>query len=423
MLALAVIAAWLVVLAAGFDVVISSRLNRQVDDTVRVRAQAASATVGVRAGRVVAAGESSTDGVLDSSIWVYAGDRAVERPRLASSLLAVADSLDRTRTRLVDRAGYRFYILPVHADGRLAGSVIAAVDLTPYDRTRTTAWVGSIVVSVLLLAGAYPVLRFATGRALRPVAGMTRQAAVWSVTAPGQRFGEDQQYVELSSLAGTLDELLDRLAAVLRHERHLSAELSHELRTPLARVVAQLDLLIENARPDQVSDLAAVAENCTTMDRIIETLLAAARSELTPRAGRCDVAAVFRSLSSGPGRGLVSWTPTELGVGVDFEIVVRILTPVIDNARRFARSTVTLTAERAGAGVAVLVSNDGPRLPAALTERVFEPGFRTDAGSDDHAGAGLGLALARRLARAADGDLEVDTDALHMTFRLVLPAG
>ena len=70
----------------------------------------------------------------------------------------------------------------------------------------------------------------------------------------------------------------------------------------------------------------------------------------------------------------------------------------------------------------IRVTNDGPLLPPQLSELVFEPGS-TVAAADGHRGAGLGLALARRLARAADGDLFVDTDAPTTTFVLTLPPG
>jgi signal transduction histidine kinase len=112
---------------------------------------------------------------------------------------------------------------------------------------------------------------------------------------------------------------------------------------------------------------------------------------------------------------------TELTVGVDSDLVTRILAPLIDNARRYAQAEVRLEAFRSGADVAIHVSNDGPRLPDELADQVFEPGFTVS--SDEHVGAGLGLALARRLARAADGDLAVGTEAPVTTFVLTLPAG
>jgi signal transduction histidine kinase len=423
LLGFAVIAGWLVVLATGFDLVLVSRLDHQVNDVLHVRAQAASATVSISGGKLVGVRESATDSELDSSVWVYAADHAIARPGLSPRLQRAADRLARSgRPAYAEDGGDRFYVLPVRVGDRRVGSVVVAVDLDPYQRTRDTAILGTVVIGVLLLAGAYSVLRFATGRALRPVGDMTRQAAEWSVHSPTERFGVEQHYAELSSLAGTLDELLDRLAAVLRHERHFSAELSHELRTPLARVTAQVELMRDDARPDQRDELLAIRENCAAMDRIIDTLLAAARSELNAKVGRCDLGPLLQQFASAdePGPDVMA-APTSLVAGVDAEVITRILTPIIDNARRYANSTIRLSAHRVGTAVAVDVANDGPMIPASLSETVFEPGFRER--SDGHDGAGLGLALARRLARSADGDVTLDTSTGETTFRLILPAG
>lgn len=421
-LALGVIAAWLVVLAACFDLVLLTRLDNQIDDALRVRAQAASATIVAADGRITAIRESTTDGALDSSIWVFSGGRVLERPGVTPAVRRVAATLVTRPRGYVEGADHRFYVLPVERSGTRIGTILASRDLDPLEDTRNTVILGSALVVVLLLAGAYPALRYATGRALQPVDRMTRQAADWSVTAPGQRFGDGQRYDELSSLARTLDELLDRLAAVLRHERHLSAELSHELRTPLARVTAQVDLVRAGARPDQLAELDAIRDDCAAMDSTIEALLAAARSELTGTVGRCELGAVFALLSSESGDERLGYEPTDLAVGVEGEAVTRMLSPLVQNAGRYASSRITLSAERAGTDVHVLVANDGPRLAPALAERVFEPGFRAEPG-DGHGGAGLGLALARRLARSADGELDVDVDADLTTFRLRLPAG
>jgi signal transduction histidine kinase len=76
---------------------------------------------------------------------------------------------------------------------------------------------------------------------------MSAQASRWSERGAAERFGPASRPAELASLAASLDELLDRLAAVLRHEQQQSAELSHELRTPLARITAETDWL--TARP------------------------------------------------------------------------------------------------------------------------------------------------------------------------------
>jgi signal transduction histidine kinase len=251
---------------------------------------------------------------------------------------------------------------------------------------------------------------------------MTRQAADWSVTAPTQRFGTEQQYSEVSSLARTLDELLDRLSAVLRHERQLSAELSHELRTPLARVMAEVELMMASAEPAQRAGLESIRDNCVSMIGIIDTLLAAARTELVRTVGHAELDPVLKGFSSDAELPTVVAVDTDLSVGLEAALVTRILAPIVDNGRRFARTEVRLDAKRADADVAIRIANDGVPVPAELAERIFEPGFSASPDSE-HVGAGLGLALARRLARAADGDLTLDPTAPATTFVLTLPAG
>lgn len=422
-LALLVIAAWLIVLVVGLFIVLVSRLDRQVEDGLRVRAQAASATVVISNGAVVGVRESATDNKLDSSIWVFRGATAVARPPAPAAVQRAAEALAESRPHFVDHYGRRFYVLPVTAQGRRIGSIVAADDLDPYERTRDTAFIGIAVVAVLLLLGAYPVLLFATGRALRPVDKMTSQAAEWSVAAPNERFGGDQRYVELDSLARSLDGLLGRLAAVLRHERHLSAELSHELRTPLARIAAQIELMMETADDDQQRDLREIRANCAAVDNIVDTLMAAARSELTGVVGRSAVAEVLHAFADPDGHPRVVVDSEPVSAGVDGDLVTRMLAPVVDNARRFAVIDVALTARRRGSLVEITMTNDGPPLAPDLVERVFEPGFTTHDGASTgaHDGAGLGLALARRLARSADGDLVADPTAPSTTFRLTLP--
>jgi signal transduction histidine kinase len=107
--------------------------------------------------------------------------------------------------------------------------------------------------------------------------------------------------------------------------------------------------------------------------------------------------------------------------------VERIVAPLLDNARHHARSRVVVGAARAGGRVQVRVADDGPGVDAAERDAVFEPGVR-GARANGHGGAGLGLALSRRLARAAGGDVRVDAAAERSpgshgaTFVVDLPA-
>jgi signal transduction histidine kinase len=114
--------------------------------------------------------------------------------------------------------------------------------------------------------------------------------------------------------------------------------------------------------------------------------------------------------------------PAELMAGVDAPVLDRLLGPVLDNAARYAAHRVSVTG-RGGAGEVLLtIADDGPGVPPDSASRVFEPGWRGDP-ADGHDGAGLGLALAVRLAAAARGSLTVRPDGPGATFDVRLPAG
>ena len=113
--------------------------------------------------------------------------------------------------------------------------------------------------------------------------------------------------------------------------------------------------------------------------------------------------------------------PGALRVGVDADLAERILQPVVENACRYGRTHVTLTVTRCGAHVVYTVEDDGPGVAPAERESIFKPGARGSA-ADDSPGAGLGLALARRLARSVAGDIEpVTSDGLGARFEIALP--
>jgi two-component system, OmpR family, sensor kinase len=98
---------------------------------------------------------------------------------------------------------------------------------------------------------------------------------------------------------------------------------------------------------------------------------------------------------------------TELTLSINAELAERVLQPVLENACRYAGSRIRVSAYRDGPTIAYLIEDDGPGVAAAELETIFEPGARGLAAqtANGHSGAGLGLALARRLARTASGDV------------------
>jgi signal transduction histidine kinase len=416
------------VLVLGFNLILSSTLHSDVEN--RLRAQAAAAATTVRPTPTgLTVHESANDAAIDARIWIFAGRRAVERP--------VADpAVDRAAAALaghqrgfasVAEPASELYALPITHRGRQVGTVVAAESLSAVDRTSDVALLASLVLGALILLAVYGVTWVTIGRALEPVTRMTRAAAAWSESELDRRFGPEPRPDELGQLAATFDDLLDRLAASLRHEQRLSAELSHELRTPLARIAAQTELLQrrERSADDRAAALEVIGRSAEQMRGILDTLMAAARTEAATARGRSALAPIMSALEDDwreplAARGVtldVRPLPGTLHVGVDAEVVERVLVPLIDNAARYARSSVTIDAGRDAGRVSIRVRDDGPGVRPGAEEVIFEPGHRDAA--NGHAGAGLGLALARRLARAGGGDVTATGGA---AFEIDLPS-
>jgi signal transduction histidine kinase len=263
---------------------------------------------------------------------------------------------------------------------------------------------------------------------------MTRQAADWSEHDLDRRFSPGEPRDELTQLASTLDGLLDRLGASLRHEQRLSAEISHELRTPLANIVAEAQYALRHGRQSDESraTLEHILQSARQLGRTLDTLMAAARAQLDPRqatsdAHACAQAAIAALDGHGPRlEGAVRAPERPVRLGVEPELVARILAPLVENAARHARSSVQIAIEPDGEMVALMVDDDGPGVPDESREEIFEPGHRGGSSALATApvsdGAGLGLALCRRLARTAGGDVHAEGSDAGGRFVVRLPA-
>lgn len=386
-----------------FAFLLERRLDTEAENALRGRAQAAAATVSVRSDGSLEVADIVGDSALDTGIWIYQEHTAVERAVGGSALQASADSLAGTANKLLTRqdVSTEFVSVAVRQNGRQVGTVVAAISLEPYDRSSQVTVGGAISLSTALVLLVYLVARFVAARALQPVAEMTRQAGEWSAGDTSLRFGAGARPGELEDLAGNLDALLDRLSAVLRREQQLSAEISHELRTPLAGIIAESDLFAARPRTIRQAQTAmqTVGDGARRMERILDTLLTAARSEATGAAGRCDPVAVAQETAMP-----VEVVGTVPFVGADEEVLERVLAPLLENAHRYAATAIRIRVSADAQAVHIEVLDDGPGVPEGSEEDVFTPGRRLNP-VDGHNGAGLGLALARRLVRTSGGDL------------------
>ncbi|MEU3713701.1 sensor histidine kinase [Streptomyces catenulae] len=436
--ALTCAASVMVLLTVVCNLVVRHHLQRQADDELRTRVTAVAATVDTRRTPVRVL-ETADDAPLDTNVWIYAGPRLLEHPAAAPAGSPLGHAAARLaahgdRRCAVHGAGapVRLCAAPVGAPaapGRPVAAVVAALDLGPYRASAATLLWASLALDGVVLAGAYVLTWLAVGRALRPVTEMTDQATRWSAVASPHRLAGAGRPAELTRLGASLDELLDRIRAVLRHEQQLTRELSHELRTPLARITAELDWW--RARPRSAAETATVHTHLTdaadAMRAICDTLLDDARATARTTPGTGDAVATLRRLAdrlTRPDGPAVTVTgPDTAATGVSGPLLERIVGPLVDNALRYARTAVGIRVGRADGTTTVEVTDDGPGVPPAFAAELFRPGSRADP-ADGHGGAGLGLPLARRLARAAGG--EVDHEAgtpSGARFVVTLPGG
>ena len=162
----------------AFNLLLDQRLTDSEIALAQGQATAEASALQVVDGQLVTP-ETPDEGVkIGSPVWVFAGKRPLETPRVAPSLDALARSLADGPERTVRvKEEIRLYALPVLHDGARVGTVVAGVPLEPYDETATIAFVGSIALAVLLLGAVTLLTRWILGKALLPVSRMTEDAA------------------------------------------------------------------------------------------------------------------------------------------------------------------------------------------------------------------------------------------------------
>jgi signal transduction histidine kinase len=423
----------LAALIAAFNLVLDARLRTDADNLLRERAATVLRGLGTVDGRLSVI-EAPDQGAIDAQTWIFAGQRTLEQPagadprnQQAARLLAATGSGFRT----VDATDTRLQAVPARQAGRLLGTVVVGASLAPYESTASSALLGSVVLGLLTLAAIAALSRWLISRALRPVAQMTAEAADWGEHDLSRRFYASEPHDELTSLASVFDGLLSRLAQSLRREQHLTAEVSHELRTPLAKILAEAELASGRDRSPQQyrASLELIGRYAQDLQRVLETLLASARAAVPGRRTASDAresaqraAAPLRETLAAQGKSIELVCPRPVKVAVEAGVVERILSPLLENAIRFARHRIVLDIRAADGEVAFEIRDDGPGIDHRDRERVFDAGFRgTGPHTETHVGAGLGLPLARRLARAAGGEVEARASNDGGSFAVRLP--
>ncbi len=424
-----VLAVGLAMLTLSLNLLLSHQLDRDLSSVLRERADVQLAAIAIQRGRLVSR-EAPNDETLDEQAWIYEGTRSVRRSAARASVQRAADRLAGASRSIAEAsvAGrVRLRAEPIFTDShaRRVGTVVVGVSLVPYEHTEHLALAATILLDCFLLTAGVLLARRAVGKALQPVAEMTRRAADWSVHDLDRRFDLGPPRDELTSLSATLDSLLARISSSLRHEQRFSAEMAHELRTPLSGVRGEAELALRGELPREVRGvLEQILRGTERMQSVIDTLLKSAPGNAPTAPGSASAWEAAKLAIDGVQpvgaqagvRLALAPAADELHVGVERDIVAQALLPLLDNAVRHARENVSLSLSRERGEIRFAVQDDGVGTGEIDANTLFEPGEST-VGS-----AGLGLALARRLARSCGGDVTVDLSASGGRFILRLPA-
>ncbi|KRC63287.1 hypothetical protein ASE12_00040 [Aeromicrobium sp. Root236] len=402
--------------------VLSALTNKNIEARLRDQLTAVSSTVKVGPDGSLTALETPDD-TIDDTTWIYAADGAlVEGPRVGQRLTATAESLAdvRKQTRL-DRHERSFLAGPVRRNGKVEAVVVVEAPLEPYESTRNLTLLGLLALALTVTGGSAAIAAWTVKRTLGPVESMAAQARDWSEHDLESRFDTTAADDEFGRLGRTLNVLLDRVAGALRSEQQLTSELAHELRTPLTAIRGEAELTIMASPGPAITErLDRVVALVDRMSITITSLLAIARNEARIETRTTAIALVNEVLDhrpDRPGLNVSSDGVEEVELSVPTELAVRALAPIVENAFTHARTSVEFLSVTHERSIDIMVSDDGVGIAADDLEAIFRSGQR----GTGSAGAGLGLALSRRVARTLGGDVNVTSPHGPTTFTLTLP--
>ncbi len=287
-------------------------------------------------------------------------------------------------------------------------------------------------LAVLLLTGGGWVLAQV---ALRPVQVIARTAENMTARQLDQRIPGTDADEEFAQLIVVINGMLERLERSFQQAVRFSADAAHELKTPLAILQGGLERALQAAEDGSVEQRTYTEwlEEVQRLKAIVRKLLLLAQADsgqLKLARSRVNMTEIVRAICEdlgilAPTAKLAVDVPSAVWVLGDVDLLNQVFQNLATNATKFndERAVVSMTLRSAGSRAEFSISNTGPGIPLADQGRIFERFYRGDKSRGRRVdGAGLGLSLAREIARAHGGDLVlVQSDAQLTTFALTLP--
>ncbi|HIM46836.1 MAG: Osmolarity sensor protein EnvZ [Alphaproteobacteria bacterium MarineAlpha10_Bin2] len=332
----------------------------------------------------------------------------------------VAPELSSSNTdRMLHHALSERLIIPFHIDSRRDDKNISiriglqegVLDiLTPRKRMFST----TIYIFVLWMVGTALVVTAIAIFFLRNQIQPIRRLA-----AAAEAFGKGRSDVEfkpagaseIRQAAAAFIDMRGRIARHIDQRTEMLAGVSHDLRTPLTRIKLQLAMLRETM-PEAGAEISDLESDIADMEKMIDEYLAFSRGQGAEAPEPVDLSALIGEVVDGARRNGAALT-LDAGEALTLPLrpnaIKRCLTNLVDNAVRYGEN-IDVTARRTGESVEVIVEDDGPGIPPESIDDVFKPFYRLDdSRNPNYAGAGLGLAIARDVARGHGGDIVLET--------------
>ncbi|MCL4545024.1 MAG: HAMP domain-containing histidine kinase [Chloroflexi bacterium] len=316
-------------------------------------------------------------------------------------------------------------LIPVRVPS-LAGAIIGVVQLsTPLadvDATLRNLLIFDAAGAMLGIAVAALSAPAVSQTALAPLQKITLAARAIAAGDLGQRAALRAGSDEIGELGTAFDHMADRVEATIATQRRFVADASHELRTPLAVLasgleVLQMDPMAGAERRDQL--IEQLRREAGRMGKLVQELLDLASFDrgITLERRTADVARILRDVADearllSPRHQIIDEAPSRLSAQVDPDRIRQLLLILADNSIHHTEvgGKVHLVAAVRGERLLLQVLDTGSGIPAELLPHVFDRFFRADkARARTEGRVGLGLAIARSIAEAHGGSIEIES--------------
>jgi heavy metal sensor kinase len=293
-----------------------------------------------------------------------------------------------------------------------------------------------VITMVLLIGLAAGVGWFMARRAVSGVEAVTRTAQEISGGTLDKRVPVKSRGDEIDQLAMTFNQMLGRVQALVAEIKEMSDNIAHDLKSPITRIrgMAEVTLTTEKSIEEYENMAASTVEECDRLIDMINTMLMITKTEAgVDKLNRqeIDIARLVRDacellepVAEDKGLRLTCHTPDTCPLVGDHRMIQRMLANLLDNAIKYTPSGGVVkvsVSDKDGREAVVAVQDTGIGIPPEDLPHIFERFYRCDH-SRSQPGTGLGLSLARAVARAHQGDITVNSTLEQgTTFTLILP--